>query len=148
MNKFKLESFNVFGYELHESKTMGSYVRENGEYIYKLVKGDDEITVKLSTGNYFYHNNFDLPCHSYDVEHVEINGQHTSLCHIENTDFDLYITILDLPYNVNWYSQNVHDYIYHCEGKQEYNCQIQIELDYHELDLSEFNVIECKPKKI
>lgn len=146
MIKFNQDQFENFGYEFHSPQFASDYVRENGLYIFSTVRNGIKVEVKLSTGNNFCMNDYDFPNPNYEVEWIKYDDQEVSLDYVEEDDFELYEAICDLVSAVTPYSQDVQDYTFNCEGRQEDNFGDEITVEYADLDLTNYTVMSCNLK--
>ena len=144
--KFTQDLHEVLGYTFHAPQFASDYVRENGVYSFSTVKNGIKVEVTLSTGNNFCMNDYEFPNPNYEVEYVYYDGQEVGLDYVEEDDFELYEAICDLHTQVNPYSQDVKDYTFNCEGRQEDNYAEEITVDYDALDLRNYTVMSCNQK--
>ncbi|MCE1271294.1 MAG: hypothetical protein LWW88_06980 [Acinetobacter sp.] len=146
MIKFNQDQFENFGYEFHSPQFASDYVRENGLYIFSTVRDGIKVEVKLSTGNNYCMNDYAFPNPNYEVEWIKYDGQDVSLDYVEEDDFELYEAICDLPCSLMPYSQAVEDYTFNCVGRQEDNFGDNITVEYNDLDLRNYTVVDCNLK--
>lgn len=145
MIKFEQEQHEIFGYTFHAPQFADDYVRENGVYVFSTVKDGIKVEVNLQTGESFLMNDYDFPNPDYEVKSISYDDQEVSLDYVEDDDFELYEAINDLR-TLCSYSQDVEDYTFNCEGRNEDNFGEQVTAEYHDLDLKNFTVIDCNQK--